>query len=128
MNVFILPFGKINLINSSIAEVIINDGVILDKSMVETYQNLFRTNLEPPFLLLVNNEHAYSYTFEAQLEMGKLKEIAFRAFVVYSQSAEMATQIIMDLNKNNNSNIRLFKERQSALDWLLHEFNNKSLV
>ncbi|TXE16167.1 hypothetical protein ES692_13625 [Psychroserpens burtonensis] len=128
MKVFILPFGKINLINPHIAEVIINEGTILDKPEVEAYQNLLRSQLKPPFSVLINMENAYSYTFEAQLAMGDLKDIVYRAVVVYNHNAEMATKIIMNLNKNNNWNIRLFRERQEALDWLHINVNNRSAV
>ena len=128
MKVFILPFGKINLINPRIAEVIIDEGIILDKSEVQAYHNLLRSHLQAPFSVLINKEYAYSYTFEAQLEMGKLEDIVCRAVVVYNQSAEMATQIIMDLNKNNNWNIRLFRDRQPALDWLYLDVNNRNAV
>ena len=126
MKVFILPFGKINLINPRIAEIIINEGVVLDKSEVQAYHNLLRSHLQSPFSVLINKEHGYSYTFEAQLEMGKLKDIVCRAVVVYNQSAEMATQIIMNLNKDKNWNIRLFRDRQAALDWLHLDINNRN--
>nr|WP_321225098.1 hypothetical protein [uncultured Psychroserpens sp.] len=128
MKVFILPFGKINLINSRIAEVIINDGITLDKLEVQTYHKILKSHLDAPFSVLINKENGYSYTFDAQLEMGKLKEIVSRAVVVYNQSAEMATKIIMNLNEDNKWNIKLFKERQAALDWLLVEANNRKAM
>nr|WP_321237315.1 hypothetical protein [uncultured Psychroserpens sp.] len=129
MKVFILPFGKIKILKSNIAEVIINDGVVIDSEMVTTYRNLLQSHLETPFSLLINKEHGYSYTFDAQVAMGEFSNvIAFRAVVVYSQSAEMATQIVMDINKHNNWNIKIFRERQEALDWLLINQNNKSAM
>jgi hypothetical protein len=128
MKVFILPFGKINLISPNIAEVIINEGTILDKKEVQDYHNLLRSQLEHPFSVLINKENAYSYTFEAQLEIGNLKEMSHRAIVAYNHNAEMATQIIMDLNKKYNWNIKLFRERQVALDWLYLQLNKRNAV
>ncbi|WP_460218310.1 hypothetical protein [Psychroserpens sp. MEBiC05023] len=129
MKVFILPFGKIKILGSNIAEIIINDGIVIDSDMIDIYRNLMLSHLEVPFSLLINKEHGYSYTFDAQVAMGKLSDvIAFRAVVVYSQSAEMATQIVMDINKRNNWNIKIFRERQEALDWLLMSQNNKSAM
>lgn len=129
MKVFLLPFGKINLLDSNLAEIIINDGVVLDESMVIKYRNILQSHLETPFSLLINRKHGYSYTFDAQLTMGRLSsDIAFRAVVVYSQSAEMATQIVMNINKDNNWNIKIFRERQLAVDWLLQNQNNKSAM
>lgn len=128
MKVFILPFGKINLISPRIVEIIINDDVILGVTEVQTYHNLLRSHLQAPFSILVNKENAYSYTFEAQLEMGKLQDIVCRAVVNYNQSAEMATKIIMNLNMSRNWNIKLFKERQAALDWLQLDVNKRNVV
>ncbi|WP_456436999.1 hypothetical protein [Psychroserpens sp.] len=129
MKVFLLPFGKINLLESNIAEIIINDGVVLDESMVIKYRNILQSHLETPFSLLINKEHGYSYTFDAQTTMGELDDvIAFRAVVVYSKSAEMATQILMNINKNNNWKIKIFRERQLAIDWLLQNQNNKTAM
>ncbi|MEH6536509.1 MAG: hypothetical protein V7719_08965 [Psychroserpens sp.] len=129
MKVFILPFGKIKILESNIAELIINDTVVIDAEMVYAYRNLLQSHLVAPFSLLINKEHGYSYTFDAQVAMGELNDvIAFRAVVVYSQSAEMATQIVMDINKSNNWNIKIFRERQAALDWLLFNQNNKSAM
>jgi len=129
MKVFILPFGKIKILESNIAELIMNDGVLIDESKVNIYRNLLQAHLDTPFSILINKEHGYSYTFEAQVAMGELSDIiSFRAVVVYNQSAEMATQIVMDINKENNWKIKIFRERQKALDWLLINQNNKSAM
>lgn len=127
MKLIIRPFGKINVINPHIAEVIINEGITLDKQEVQDYNQVLRSNLEPPFSVLINKENAYSYTFEAQLEMGRFNDIVYRAVVAYNHNAEMATQIIMDLNKNSNWNIKIFRERQTALNWLYTHINNRSV-
>ena len=41
MNLYELPFAKIIILRDDIAEVMINEGVIMDLAMVEQY-NLFR--------------------------------------------------------------------------------------
>ncbi|WP_298760159.1 hypothetical protein [uncultured Psychroserpens sp.] len=129
MKVFILPFGKISVIEPNIAEVIINEGVLIDESIVNIYRKVLQSHFEKPISLLINKENAYSYTFDAQVAMGELSDvIAFRAVVVYSLSAEMATQIVMDINKHNNWKIKIFRERQAAIDWLKINQNNKSAM
>jgi len=126
MKLITLPFGKINILNPHIAEVIINEGITLDKQEVQDYNQVLRSNLEPPFSVLINRENAYTYTFEAQLELGRFNDIVYRAVVAYNRNAEMATQIIMDLNKNSNWNIKIFRERQTALNWLYTQINNRN--
>ncbi|MDG5492425.1 hypothetical protein [Psychroserpens sp. SPM9] len=128
MKVFILPFAKITLLHKSIAEVVINDDVIMDAEMVEVYHDFLLSNLVAPFSLLINKEHAYSYTFDAQVKIANLKEINCMAVVLYNFSAEMGTKVLIDLNKGNNWNIKIFREREEALDWLKFNQNNKSAM
>ncbi|WP_040278690.1 hypothetical protein [Psychroserpens damuponensis] len=128
MKVFILPYGKINILQDNIAEIIINQGIVMDTKMVNHYHDFLLENLKSPFSLLVNKEHSYSYKFDAQLQIANLKEVKSMAVVIYNLSAEMGTQILIDINKGNNWNIKLFKERQEALDWLLNDANKKNVV
>ncbi|MBR9915907.1 MAG: hypothetical protein GYB32_14010 [Algicola sp.] len=129
MKVFILPFGKIKVLEPRIAELIINEGVAITPEMVQTYRNVVIAHTTTPFSLLINKEHGYSYTYEALVAMGQQRDlIDFRAVVIYSKSAEMATQIVMDINKKNDWKIKMFKDRNDALDWLKVAQNNKSAV
>lgn len=129
MKVFLLPFGKVNILESNIAEIIINDGVLLDREMVETYRALIRSHLKIPYSLLINKEHGYSYTFDAQVSMGNLtNDIDHRAVVVHSQSGEMATDIVMNINKKNNWNLQMFRDRDEAINWLINQQNNKTAI
>lgn len=59
--------------------------------------------------------------------MGMPSDIVLRAIVVYHHNAEMAATI-MNLNKNKNWNIEIFRERQSALDWSDRLINYRSAV
>ncbi len=129
MKVFLLPFGKVNILESNIAEIIINEGVLIDRDTVETYRSLIRSHLSIPYSLLINKVHGYSYTFEAQVTMGTLnKDVDYRAVVVNSQSGEMATEIVMNVNKKNNWNLEMFRDRDEALTWLINQQNNKTAI
>jgi len=128
MNVFILPFGKISILPQNIAEVVINEGVLIDKTMIKVYQNVLKSHLQSPFSVLINKENAYSYTFDAQVSMGESMVVMYRAVVVYNNNADMATRVLIDINKNSNWNVKIFRERDAALDWLLQKQNNKSAI
>ena len=129
MKVFLLPFGKINIIDSNIAEIIINEGVLIDTEMVKSYRALIRSHLKVPYSLLINKEHGYSYTFEAQVIIGDLDDdIDYRAVVVNSQSGEMATEILMNVNKRNNWNLQMFRDREEAIIWLKSKKNKKTAI
>lgn len=129
MKVFLLPFGKVNILESNIAEIIINEGVLIDRDMVESYRTLIRSHLNVPYSLLINKEHGYSYTFEAQVTMGEIdNDVDHRAVVVNSQSGEMATEIVMNINKKNNWNLEMFRDREEAVEWLINQQNNKTAI
>ncbi|WP_204346279.1 hypothetical protein [Psychroserpens algicola] len=128
MKVFILPFGKIKILNPHIAEVIINEGVVMNSEDVDAYHDFLLSNLEAPFSLLVNKENSYTYTFDAQIKIAGLEEIQCMAVVLYNYNAEMATKILIDLNKGNNWNIKLFKDRDEALNWLVRMRKNRAII
>nr|WP_321231152.1 hypothetical protein [uncultured Psychroserpens sp.] len=128
MKVFILPFGKINIIHNNIAEVIINEGVVMDIDMVNQYHEFLLSNLESPFSLLINKENSYSYKFDAQLQIANLSQVKSMAVLIYNLNSEMATQILININKGNNWDIKLFKDRQVALNWLHLSVNNRNAV
>ena len=50
--------------------------------------------------------------------IANLKEIDSMAVVIHSKVTEMATKVLINLNKGNNWNISLFRTRSEALNWL----------
>lgn len=118
MESYQLRFGKIILLKPNLAEVIIDEGVLMDEGMVQEYHKFLLFHLKAPFSLLVNKINSYAYTFEAQKLIANLKEISSMAVVTHKITTEMATKVLIDLNKSNHWNIKLFKTRSEALNWL----------
>ena len=118
MKVYKLSFGQINIIEPDIAEVIIDNEIIMNETMVEEYHEFLLSYLKSPFSLLVNKKHSYTYTFEAQRLIGTLTEIKAMAVVTHTIISEMTTETLIIMNKEKNWNIKLFKKREEALDWL----------
>jgi len=116
-----LTFGTISIINSRLAEVIVDDGIVFDEVMVDEYHDFLLTNLDAPFSLLINKKHSYSYTFEAQKTIVNLKQIKAMAVYVGSSGALMSTETLIKMNENNNWNIMIFMKREEALDWLMSQ-------
>ena len=116
-----LSFCKINKLNDSIAEVIVNEGVEVNSDMVEEYHGWLAANLKPPYGLLINRINQYSYDFDAQIKIGDLPEIKAITVVVYSKISEAATRVLMHLPRRNRWNIEMFHERIIALEWLADE-------
>lgn len=127
MKSYKLYFGTIVIINEKIAEVIINEGVVMDEKIVDEYHEFLLKNLEAPFSLLINKKFAYAYTFEAQNIIANLNVIDRMAIVVYTGSGKMATKTLLSINEDKNWNVRLFSSREEALLWLQNKNSFSSL-
>ena len=118
MTIHTLSFGQITILNPNLAEVIIDNYVEMDLAMVDEYHEFLLTHLEHPFNLLINKIHQYTYTFEAQLNLGTLPEINLMAVVAYNSVTENSTHSLISIPRAMPWNIQIFKERKTALDWL----------
>src|SRR5690606_961347 len=118
MKSYELPFATIIIHRNDLAEVIINEGVVLNALMVDVYHDFLLTYLQAPFTLLINNKYSYSYTFEDQRAIDNLKEIKQMVFVVETNGALMSTETLIKLNEDKNWNAKLFHDRETALNWI----------
>jgi len=118
MKVYRLSFGQINIIEPNLAEVIIDDEVVMDVEMIDEYHEFLLSYLKAPFSLLVNKCNSYTYTFEAQRMIASLNEIKAMAVVTHTAITEMSTSVLITMNQDKNWNIKLFQKREDALNWL----------
>lgn len=121
MDLHELPFAKIIILRDDIAEVMINEGVIMDMAMVEQYHDFLLSHLRAPFSLLINKINSYTYDFDAQEKLATLKEINVMAVVAYNRVTEITTQTLASYPRNVKWNLRVFSNRNDALAWLLSE-------
>tara|TARA_R110002049_G_scaffold185393_3_gene353605 strand:+ start:287 stop:655 length:369 start_codon:yes stop_codon:yes gene_type:complete len=113
-----LSFGEIIILKANLAEVIINDEVLMDLDMVNEYHEFLLTHLEAPFSLLINKKFSYAYTFRAQKVIASLREIKSMAVVAEGFNAKTSTNFLISMNKGNNWNIKTFRLRDEAIIWL----------
>jgi len=118
MSCYKLSFGNIKILQHNLAEVIVDQGIVMDEIMIDEYHNFLLTTLKPPFGLLINKKHSYSYTFAAQKSIAHLEEIKSMAVVTKTTGAVMSTETLINVNGEFYRNTRLFQERGPALDWL----------
>ena len=121
MTTHILSFGKIILLQSDIAEVIVNDGVEMNLETIEEYHEFLLNKMKQPFSLLINKLHAYSYTFEAQQQLATLSQIHAMAVVSYRKTTETSTSNLIAVPREIQWRIQMFKKRDTALIWLQNE-------
>ena len=114
-----LSFAKIIIIKDNLAEVIVDDGVLIDLKKVGEYHEFLLTHLRAPFSLLVNKKHSYTYTFKAQTEIASLNQIKAMAVVVEGFNAKKSTDFLISMNNMSSVwNIQTFMLREEALVWL----------
>lgn len=118
MKTYRLSFGSVVLLSNNLAEVIVDDGVIMNEVMVDEYHDFLLSNLVPPFSLLINKKYSYSYTFKAQKSICNLEEINAMAVMIGTNGGLMSTETLISLNEEKNWNINLFQKREEALEWL----------
>ena len=118
MEVYRLSFGTIGIINSKLVEVTVDEGVVLDLLEVDEYHDFLLNNLEPPFSLLINKIHPYTYTYEAQKLISNLDEVKAIAVVTNTKGALLSIKMLMHVNSKMNEVVRLFNKRDEALRWL----------
>jgi hypothetical protein len=121
MDLYELPFAIIIILREDIAEVMINDGVIMDVKMVEQYHDFLLSHLRAPFSLLVNKINSYTYDFPAQQRLATLKEINVMATVVYNRVSKISMEALASIPRDTKWNLRIFSNRDEALAWLLSE-------
>ena len=121
MNLYELSFAKIIVLRDDIAEVIINDAVVMNAAMVEQYHEFLRSILTSPFSLLINKINSYTYDFDAQIELATIGEINAMAVVAYSRITELTTESLASYPRSKKWNLEIFMNREDALAWLLLE-------
>lgn len=120
-------FGKIILVAEHIAEIIVNEGIQMDVAMVDACHRFLAENLLSPSGLLINKVNSYSYDFEAQRKLGTLEQVKAVAIVAYRKTTELASQavsaIVADaaLPRDIEVSVKMFPEREEALQWLKGE-------
>jgi len=118
MEIHTLSFCTIIIRNPQLAEVIVTEGEAISETHVHEYHSFLLNNLSAPFSLLVNKIHPYTYTFEAQKIIGQLKEIKAMAIVAPTSGSLLSTKILLQVNKEVNDVIKIFNDRDQALNWL----------
>ena len=116
-----LSFGQIIKLQDNLAEIIVDSDVEFNMAMIAEYHSWLLDHLNAPFALLVNKKNPYTYTFDAQMNIANLPEIKAMAVVAYSKVTEESTNVLIDMPRKSKWNIRIFDERDLAMNWLQAE-------
>jgi len=125
-----LSFASVKLINPNIAEVIVDEGVVISMEMVEEYEAFLGQTFQSEFALLVNKINLYDYSFEAKLSIGSHEKLKAIAVVYYNESAEKKASEIANLRQIDGWNVRFYSGLelgwQEGVNWLEEELKQAS--
>ncbi len=124
MSVHNLHFAEINILQKDIGEIIVNEGAVLDKSMVRHLYSFLTSHLQTPFSLLINKQHSYTYDFDAQLALGAWDELNAIGVVAYNSVSKRSTESLALIPRESQWNMQIFPDRESALNWLQQQQSN----
>ena len=114
----VLSFGTIRHLEDGICEVVVDDGVEMTRAMVDEYHDHLSSYYPHDFAILVNKKNDYTYDFEAQQHLATLPNIRAIAVLVYRRASEIATQALHNIKRDHQWNLRIFYDRDKALQWL----------
>ncbi len=122
MNLYELSFAKLIIIRDDVAELIVNEAIEVDLSMIEEYHNLLLSIFNSSFSVLVNKINSYSYTFEAQRQIPALKLIHATDVLTYNNMTEVTTTELTKMSSQGKKwNMKMFSDRDKAIAWLITE-------
>ena len=116
-----LSFCNLTPLADNITEVKIDEDIIVDESMVDEFHNWLAQHHNGAFGVLVDKTNHYSYTFEAQLKLGRIENMQAAAILVKDHSAEVATKALMGIKRRRKIPNSTFYQHDEALEWLQNE-------
>ena len=114
-----LSFCKVSVIKADIAEVIVDEGVNIDITMVEEIHNCFLSIFSRSFSLLINKTNSYSTELDALIKFGTLAAINKIAVFAPNKMAKLSADFSADIPSSAELNIQVFTNRDVAFAWLL---------
>lgn len=106
----------------NITEVIVDENIELNDDMVDEYHNWLDNHHDGDFAVLINKTNRYTYTFSAQLRLGKINKMKMAAFLVNDGAGETAVKALMGIKSRRQIPNNIFYDHAEALNWLQQQF------
>ena len=120
---FTFGFATVNILDHSIVELMINDGIEFNQSMFNEWKTWMETAkpVPQPWLILNNRKNRYSYSFDGLMELAKCDLIKALAIVYYdSIGKNVVAAALSSLPIRPSWNANMFPNREEAVNWLSH--------
>ncbi len=109
-----LSLGKIFVLRSDLAEVIVDEGV----EMVEEIHNALLSIFPHSFSLLINKTNSYSTELDALVLFGTLSAINKIAIFAPNKMAQLSAEFAANIPSSSVLDIQIFTNRDDALAFL----------
>ncbi len=123
-------FGcSVELLTNNIAQVTIEPGVEVTLEMLGEFDEYMSQIFNHDYALLVNKQHKYTYSFEAQLCMASQEKLRATAVVFYHDQDAKLPQQLTEMRQVDELNIRLFSGVNdgniNAMNWLEEQLSTE---
>ena len=123
-------FGcSVELLTNNIAQVTIEPGVEITLEMLGEFDEYMSQIFNHDYALLVNKQHKYSYSFEAQLCMASQEKLKATAVVFYDENEAKLPPGFSQRRQMDELNIRLFSGinagNKTAVNWLEEQLSTE---
>ncbi len=119
MNTTKLPYADIRILSENIIELSFNEGVEVDKEMVDEIHQIIESNRDDNALLMVNHRNDYDYSFDAQTRLFDADLLDAVALIAYSSVTLLVYRSILQLPSNQNLNVEVFSSRDDGIQWII---------
>ena len=110
--------------SDNVTEVKFDEDILVDIDMVDQYHHWLNTHHNSDFGVLIDKTDHYSYTFEAQLKIGRIDKMKAASFLVKDHSAELAIESLMGIKQRRKIDYEIFYDHTLALAWLENKLSH----
>ncbi len=118
MKLYRLSFAKIYHLRDDLGEVIVDEGVSINLTMIDEIHSTFNDMFAGVFSLLINKSNAYSTELDALIKFGAHPGLDQIAVFAPNKLAKLSADFSADIPSSSTLNIQVFTCRDSALTWL----------
>ncbi len=121
MSQYRLSFCEVIPVSDQITETIVDEDIEVNNVMIAEYHEWLAHHHDGNIGLLINKKNHYSYSFDAQLEIGVIDKIKAIAVIVPDAAREIAANAILNMGIRRNISHHVFYSRTKAIKWLEEE-------
>jgi len=123
MELYKLSFAKVIVLESNLAEVIVDEGVNIDIEMVDEIHHCLLSIFTHSFLLLINKTNSYSTQLDALIKFGALPVLNKIAVFAPNKMAKLSADFAADIPSSAELDIQVFTNRDDAFSWLTQQLD-----